>query len=77
MRKPHVELAGEALDYVHGRERPGVIELDPGRPVDVQRPARGISERVVGKRVGLDDQLVEHAPERPRPRGSDNAFEFS
>ena len=64
------------ITYTDG-QRLGVVELDSGRPVDVQRPARRVPERVVGERVGLDHELVEHAPERTRPGRPDHAFEFS
>ena len=77
MREPHVELTGEPLDHVHGRQRFGVVELDAGRAVDVQRPARRVAERVAGEHVGLDHELVEHAPERARPGRPDHAFEFA
>ena len=55
----------------------GVVELDSGRPVHVQRASRRVAERVVGERVGLDHELVERAGQRPRPGRSDYAVEFS
>ena len=68
--EPHVELAGVALDHVHARQRPRVVELDARRAVDVQRPPRRIAQRVVREQVRFDHQAVERAVHRPLPRRS-------
>ena len=76
-REPHVELAGEALDDVDGRERLRVVELDAGRAVDVQRPPRRVAERVAGQRLGLDHEPVERAVQRPLPRRARRPFDLA
>jgi hypothetical protein len=75
--QPHVELAGVALDDVDDRQRARVVELDPGRPVDPQRPARGVADRVVGQRAGLDDEAVECPVHRALPRGARGALDLA
>ena len=74
--EPHVELAGVALDHVDAGQRPRVVELDAGRPVDVQRPPRGVAERVVGEQLGLDHQAVERAVQRALPRSAGGTFDL-
>ena len=65
--RPHVELSRVALDHVDAGQGPGMIELDAGRAQHVQRPPGRVAERVVGEDLGLDDEAVERAGERPAP----------
>jgi len=69
-RKPHVELAGESLDHDYRRQGAEVIGRDARRPVDIQRPARGVAQRVASEQLGLDHQRVELTSELSPPRWS-------
>ena len=75
--EPHVDLARVALDDVDDGQRSRVVELDPGRAVDVQRPACRIAQRIVRQELGLDDQTVERAVHRPLPRRARRTFNFA
>ena len=54
-----------------------MVALDARRAVDVERAARGIAERVVGERVGLDHQPVEDAVQRRLPRRAGGALDLA
>ena len=65
--RPHVELAGVALDHVDRRQRPGVVALHARRAVDPQRPVGGVAERVAGQQLALHHEPVERAVQRALP----------
>ena len=75
--EPHVDLARVALDDVDDGQRSRVVELDPGRAVDVQRPACRIAQRIVRQELGFDDETVERAVHRPLPRRARRTFNFA
>ena len=54
-----------------------MVPLDAGRAVDVQRAARGVAERVVGKGVGLDHEPVEDPVQRRLPRPAGGALDLA